>query len=658
MNEWAFAAEIKSRWDQELAAHPEWGLRHCRVEETVPSGRKRSDLFVQANEGPVLCGELRLPDHPQASPWHPDNMLDAVQKATTHGSRWAFTSDGTLFLLMDTTRTGPPPTRVVDKIELVSFNERAELDSSQFLSRVLDAWARAITELAPTLGGLEVPKGMAADEQFISSLVALLSAPVAAIRDELNARRTAGTAFEHDLVRWMVDEQGWTHVPAQWESEVQRAARLTAYVLTTRLMFYGALRRSRPALPELALPTSNARVAAASLQAYFEEARLQSGDYETIFNWDRVCEYGLLSDAAAVGWSRVLSHLSVFDLGHIGYDILGRMFERLIDPHERYRWGQHYTNPDVVDLMLSFALPDGEGSVFDPAVGGGTFLVRAYVRKLHYKPSLTHQDRLRELYGLDVSSFAASVATINLASRSLDFAQNYPQVSSESFFQVDPAQAFMALPHPRGVRLGGVSVEVKVDNVSAVVCNPPYVRRHELGVERVKEASSVLERGRIPMPRKLHGLANYHVFFWLHGAQFLSRGGRLVIITSGEWMDSDYGVELQRWLLEHFVLECFIESVAEPWFSEARVGTVVSVARLCSDREERAENTVRFVILRRRLRELFEDSPGGDHFSRVDALRDRFLSLPKGHGESDDFDWSVIEQRELRRLGLDGYDAP
>ena len=131
-----------------------------------------------------------------------------------------------------------------------------------------------------------------------------------------------------------------------------------------------------------------------------------------------------------------------------------------------------------------------------------------------------------------------------------------------------------------------------------------------------------------------------------------------MIITSGEWMDSDYGVELQRWLLEHFVLECFIESVAEPWFSEARVGTVVSVARLCSDREERAENTVRFVILRRRLRELFEDSPEEDHFSRVDALRDRFLSLPKGHGESDDFDWSVIEQRELRRLGLGGYDAP
>ena len=41
------------------------------------------------------------------------------------------------------------------------------------------------------------------------------------------------------------------------------------------------------------------------------------------------------------------------------------LFERLIDPQERYQWGQHYTNPDVVDLMLSLAIPDGAGTVMD-----------------------------------------------------------------------------------------------------------------------------------------------------------------------------------------------------------------------------------------------------------------------------------------------------
>ena len=40
-------------------------------------------------------------------------------------------------------------------------------------------------------------------------------------------------------------------------------------------------------------------------------------------------------------------------------------------------------------------------------------------------------------------------------------------------------------------------------------------------------------------------------------------------------------------MLDHFVIECVVESVAEPWFSEARVGTVVVSARICDDARER-----------------------------------------------------------------------
>jgi hypothetical protein len=655
LNEWGFAAEIKSWWDHECHEHPEWGLFNCRVEETVPGSKKRSDLFLQGQHGAALCGELRLPDHLQPSPWHPDNMLDAINKATTHGSRWAFTSDATTLLLLDTSLTGPPPTRVVQEVDLLSFVSRSELDSDAFLSDMRRAWVKALHEIAPTVAGLSSPRGMAADAQFISSLRALLSGPVAAIRNELNARRAKSKTFEHQLVLWMVDEQGWTHAPDNWEPEVLRASQLTVYVFTTRLMFYDALRRSHPTLPELSAPKASAPIAEAMFRAYFAEARDKSGDYETIFTWDRVCQFALLSDAAVSGWARVVAHLALFDVSHIGYDILGRMFERLIDPHERYRWGQHYTSSDVVDLMLSFAIPDGIGRILDPAVGGGTFLVRAYVRKKHLAPTQTHQAILRDLYGIDVSGFAASLATINLAVRSLDFSENYPQVCSRSFFSVDPSDVLMALPAPKQTRLGvGVS-QVALDSVRAVVCNPPYVRLHELGRDRVKETSAVLRRarhGRIRVPEKLHGLTNYHVYFWFHGAQFLQQGGRLVIITAGEWMDSDYGVSLQEWLLDNFVVECFIESLAEPWFSEARVGTVVTVARHCESESERISNNVRFVMLRRTLQDLYGPScSGADQLSRVDALRDRILSLPEGHGESDDMDWSVVAQSQLREIG-------
>jgi hypothetical protein len=116
-------------------------------------------------------------------------------------------------------------------------------------------------------------------------------------------------------------------------------------------------------------------------------------------------------------------------------------------------------------------------------------------------------------------------------------------------------------------------------------------------------------------------------------------------------MDSDYGVALQEWLLANFKIEAFIESAAEPWFSEARVGTVVTIARQCGSEAEREANLVRFVSLRRPLRELIgNQSDDKTHFEAVDGLRDRILSLT-GHGESDDLDWSATTQRHLREIG-------
>jgi N-6 DNA Methylase len=661
VNEWGFAAEIKSWWDEEFFSHPAWRFSRCEVEQTEEGDAKRSDLSVMTGRQVRLSGELRLPDHPVANPWHPDNLSDAIEKATLRGARWTFTSDCNVLLLIDTQLTGPATTRVVQQITLISFKQRNELDSASFLARVAESWREAIREIAPVVAGLTVPRGMAADEVFVNSLRALLSAPVAAIRDELNRRRLEDDRFAKQLVTWMVDEQGWTHAPQYWEAEVLRAAQLTAYVFTTRLMFYEALRRSNPTISPLSLPTASANVARANFKAYFDDARVQSGDYETLFSWDAALDFALNADESIAAWRRVIAHLALFGLANISYDVLGKMFERLIDPHERYEWGQHYTSPDVVDLMLSFAIPDGDGKVLDPAAGGGTFLVRAYVRKRVFDPGKSHEDLLSELYGFDVSAFAASLATVNLAVRQLRFSDNYPLVAARSFFLIDPAQTFMAIPSPNRLGLGHqASVAIAIDAVRAVVCNPPYIRLHELGLDRQKEASSILgsRSRRVPVPKKLPGLSNYHVYFWLHGAQFLEPGGRLVLITAGEWLDSDYGAVLQEWLLDHFRIECLIESFAEPWFSEARVGTVVVVAQLDEDEQRRASNEVRFILLRKPLSDLYGTSDTDEeHIHRVDALRQRLVGVQGATGEGEEFDWSVIRQEDLRALGLSHSDA-
>jgi hypothetical protein len=67
LNEWEFAGEVKSWWDQELIRNPLWKLDRWAIEKKPdPDGLKRSDLSL-VSSGNILCvGELRLPDHPRA----------------------------------------------------------------------------------------------------------------------------------------------------------------------------------------------------------------------------------------------------------------------------------------------------------------------------------------------------------------------------------------------------------------------------------------------------------------------------------------------------------------------------------------------------------------------------------------------------------------
>ena len=290
-------------------------------------------------------------------------------------------------------------------------------------------------------------------------------------------------------------------------------------------------------------------------------------------------------------------------------------------------------------------------------MGGGTFLVRAYVRKKELNPRQSHQERLAELAGCDQSAFAASIATVSLASRDLSFADNYPQVKASSFFQRFPGHAFIDLPQHRLGDEPPIVQSIALPPLAAVVCNPPYVSHSNLRGESDREAEAALQRAgqNTPhVPKKLKGRYNYHLYFWFHGSTFLAPNGRLVFITSGEWLDSDYGVQLQTWLLDNTHIELVVESLAEAWFTEARVGTVVLSARR-RRREERNEDLlVRFVTLRKPLRTLYGCVPGeadGDHIEHVDAFRDRLLSLDGVAGETEAYDFSVVTQAELVALG-------
>jgi type I restriction-modification system DNA methylase subunit len=98
---------------------------------------------------------------------------------------------------------------------------------------------------------------------------------------------------------------------------------------------------------------------------------------------------------------------------------LGGIFKRLIAQEERHKFGQHYTSEDLVDVVNAFCIRKANDLVLDPACGSGDFLVHAYHRKPRLNPGRIHQDLMAELYGVDVSLFAAHLATFYLAARDI-----------------------------------------------------------------------------------------------------------------------------------------------------------------------------------------------------------------------------------------------
>lgn len=577
--------------------------------------------------------ELRLPDHSNPSPYDMDNLRDAIGKAQRSGARWAATTDSDTFLLIDTYAERIIPYGIKTPYRLKTAATRKSLDNPAILREVQAAWNSLLEKISATLTGREEPENAAPDEIFIEAIRVSLLDPVIAIRNDVSKFKDGDDSFKNRIVKWMVDEQGWSHQEARIEEEIERLASVSAYVFATRLLFYEALRRAQPTIEEMKIPQGKIS-AHATVKALFDEAKRVSGDYETVFTFDDICEFSLISETAISGWFKFVENLSNFKIEDITYDVLGRLFERLIDPHERYEWGQHYTTPDVVDLMLSLAIPDGEGVIMDPAAGGGTFLVRGYARKQVADPGKTHQQLLSELVGTDQSAFAASISTISLASRDLSLSDNYPRIRSSSFFRLRNGSPWMKLPGHATTNSGELisGGELSIPPVSAVVCNPPYIKNGNIGAERKREAiESLRDYGRTP--NSLKGKYNYHLFFWYHAASFLKKNGRLVFITSGEWMDSDYGVQLQEWLLENTHVEYVMESLAETWFSEARVGTVVVSAQLRDidkPASEFSEDT-KFITFRKPLRVLYgegsEKSDDVHRIQRVDSLRDKLSVL-------------------------------
>ena len=639
VDERTFAADVAGWVNEFLKGRPDLPFSRAYVEEHVSETTRRHDfkLYRSGDGQPVLSGEIKMPDSVEGNhPLNADLVDDALTKASQAGIRYCFTWNVRQFVLFDSHMQGVPysqrhiegPAHVVDAT--VSDDVARDWASTA----IRQFWADFLERFADLLAGRRNFEPSPIDQRFIGWLEGALEDPIAHTEDALATLTDSN--LKARLNSWMLD-QGWepSTQQEQQRQNLARAARLSCYILVTRLVFYQVLRRRFVQMSPLTIAAvETSEQLREVLDARFSEAVRYSRDYETVFVPDETdIGYAIpyLSPTAHSDWARLIQRIEEFDFSGLDFDVIGQMYERLISASERRRYGQFYTSADVVDLINAFCIRDSDDVVLDPACGGGTFLVRAYSRKralaqMADMSSVDHERLLGELFGVDIGAFPAQLSTINLAVRHLSDEANYPRVAKANFFDAQAGMPLYDIP-----LTGDSTRSIALDKVDAVVGNPPYIRQENIDAS---DKSNYRRLHRLEWPGQvgLSGRSDIYVYFFSHAAHLLKPGGFLGFVTSIAWLDTDYGFKIQEFFLRNFKIIAVIESQVDKWFEDARVTTAVTILQKEPDAASRDDNAVRFIQLRKPLSEVYTEALGtppddgnGNEESRqsdMDAFRD------------------------------------
>lgn len=663
ITEWEWTADVKSWIDQILADDPRLPFKEAKCEQRGAGSLKRRDLSLLNKSGKVvLTGEVKLPYQADGgSPYIEKVVQDAYKKAAKAGASFFFTWNVNEFVLWETDLPKALKDRKYKSWKIVNVVNESRLTNPLTENAIKDWLSDFLKEFAVIIraGIAQAPP----DDKFIDVLESFLARPIHLTIEELS-KRYGNVKFKAELDKWMREEQGWTisDDPGDIRDNLERAAKFACYALVNKLVFYEALLKRYGARMEK-LSVDKHIDTGDGLRGrflhFFEEAKRETGDYETVFGEKYLEDIGeripFYSDLAVSHWRELVGNIHQWDFTKLEHEIIGRIFERLISPGERHKYGQHYTRPEVVDLINSFCIRDGDAKVIDPACGGGTFLVRAYARKKELSRR-KHKEILSDLYGVDISHFATHLTTINLATRDLIDEENYPQIARSDFFDIMPDRRFIMLPnHAKGARVRAKGLgayqerEVVIHDLDAVVGNPPYVRQEEIKSKKETYARLIKDEWH---GLKLSGRSDLHCYFWPHATTFLKENGYFGFLTSSQWLDVEYGFKLQEWILKNFELLAVLESIDEPWFIGARVVTAVTILRRQPDERKRMENIVRFVQLRRPIAEiLMNDGTTPGQINAADDFRDEILGLRENE-VNERYRARLVPQKELWESGV------
>lgn len=619
-NEWEFQGQAVTWINAYLLAHS-IELDKATQESPHPSS-KRSDITVwrdHAAQVAVLSAELKVPT---TGIGQAEFNQDAIEKARSKKSPFVAVWNMRSLRLYRT----PPYPRVAflpDDL-LLEFEPDPDITSAEdWIKPAIQARLKARCDRLMVVLNDVLTKGTAEGTVVEATLfVDYLREGVRRLRLQIEAD-VIGSLGKSRALRSKVEkwskEQGLKYLVADLNAAI---AGQIAYRIVGQALFYLAYRRHEPTLPEL--DVDDGKPLPPQLRSLWDAIRVY--DFEALYAPSVLEEIELdpQTESSLVG---LLQDLAQYDWDSIRDDVLGSVFEHLIPPEERIALGQYYTRPELADLIAALAVDGDSDKVLDPALGTGTFLLRIHDR-CERAGNLSSADILDDLWGVDISAFAAELAVINLCRKNLANPVNFPKVAVRDFFDLSATDT-LSFPPAKQALGQPARVDVPLPRFDVVIGNPPYVRSQQLDdldVAYKRKLTKAATSAGLKDAAKLDLFA----YFIAHARQFLKPGGRLAFVTSAAWLTSNYGQALKRYILQDFQPVLLLFSRAEPFFPNVEVDTVVIILEAVARNSGHTLEAFRFVSLTKPLQSLLPQTNTPDYWTRVDAFAAELENAPEG----------------------------
>lgn len=479
------------------------------------------------------------------------------------------------------------------------------------------------------------------DELFIFKIRKLIEIFAPSISSKIFEKYTSNKQFQRDVLAY-TSSQLWNK-PTTYE-EIENLTHISLLMLISKLIFYKTYVDNQTWHELHPMKVGDEIETPEKLEAliwtYFEEFKEITGDFELLIGErsDIIFQIPFSSDAVIELVKDVLDTGGHYNFSKIPFDIIGRIFEELIREDERHKLGQYFTPPHVIDLINAFAIRKSNDKIFDPSCGSGTFLVRAYERKKQLcaeeDKGAKHHVLLNEIYGNDLSGYPAYLSMLNLAIRNTR-KPSYPKISNKDFFAI-AADTKIELHNQEGV------LEKKsLPQFDAIIGNPPYTRQEDIGTmhgtqkKNKIQALVKLECGFEPSQR-----TSIYGYFFYHATVFLKEEGYLAYICQNSWLDTDYGIDMQRYMQGNYEIVAIMDSEVERFFPTASVNTTIVILKRQRNEEKRKSNTVKFVYFLTPLQETLKA------YKTPHKLKD-IIENTSTNQSNDYFRINCVNQKEL-----------